>query len=125
MSVSDEFVYTTMGEISDLFDIAKQLYYANDTQFYNTMQNQVFLLGKEKGFIVETNLKLENYDKDKRNKIDVIWRTNDNIIAAFNVDSFLNVNSIGSLASLNTFFRFWVYYGKSEIPNGKEIVNDL
>lgn len=124
MSLSDEFVYITMAEISGLFDIASQLYYFSDGQFYYTILNQIILLGKEKGFVVKTNLKPENYDNDKRNKIDVIWRTTDNIIAAFNVDSFFNVNSIGSLASFNSFFKFWIYYGKQEIPNGKEIIND-
>jgi len=125
MSVSDEFVYITMGEISGLFDIAKQLYYANDTQFYNTMQNQILLLGKEKGFFVAMNYRVKICSKDTKSKIDVVWRTKDNIFATFKIDSFFNRSSVESLCSISSFFKFWLYYGEPEVPHCKEIVNDF
>lgn len=112
----DEFTYKVMGKISHLFDIANQLYYINDIQFHNIMQNQIYCLGKELGYFPQ---------KDYCGKINVVWYTkNKNLLCSFQIGSLFTNGAAEKLNRSNALVKFWLYYGESDIPYTKKIIND-
>jgi hypothetical protein len=120
MSIGEEFVYTVMGKIAEIFESLDKFYYDNKYQFNNLLKTQIHFLSKK-----YTYRGLKNYSVENNGRfIDVIWTSeNYNIVAAFLISDDYTDTVIGDLARLDSFYKFLIYYGEAEIPYAKKLVN--
>jgi len=56
--------------------------------------------------------------------VDVIWNGEYRTIAAFEITSDFKTKPVAKLNGIDAVYKFWIYYGNTEIPQSKTIIND-
>ena len=122
MSIADEFVYTTMGEIANIIENMNKLKYENMSMYKNFLRIQITSLAKTHNFTTKKNYLRENkFGEDIF--IDLIWKGKAGmIISSFIITDHYNDKVSQSLCLCDAPYKFWIYIGDKEIYNIKEIV---
>lgn len=120
MSIGEEFAYNVMGEIAEIFESLDKFYYDDKHQFNNLLKTQIYFLSEKYYY-----KSIKNYSAEDNGRfIDVIWTNkNYNIVAAFLILDDHTDKVVGDLARLDSFYKFWIYYGEAEIPYAKKLIN--
>ena len=122
MSVAEEFIYTTMGEIANIIGNMNKLKYENMNMYKNFLRIQVMSIAKNHNFTSKKNYSLENKFGEPIN-IDVIWKGKSGMtIASFIISEHYNEKVRQSLCICDAPYKFWIYLEDKDIHNIKEIV---
>lgn len=121
INIGDEFAYDVMGKIIKISEALGQLNYYNKKHYERIFCEQILLLAKYYNFTSQYGYNM--FGKDLKN-LNVIWKGKESEIAAFIIKESLKNDSLYNLMNSNITYKFWIYYGKSEIPYASKIVNE-
>jgi|GEM_PF-4033407 len=126
-SISEEFIYTTMGEIANIIDNMSKFKYLSMYMYKDFLKIQIMSLAESHGFTSIKNYLVEDKLKESIN-IDVIWIGKSIIaISSFIITDNYNEEVCQSFSVYDAPYKFWIYLGSKEINNIKQIIktNDV
>jgi len=121
-SISEEFIYTTMGEIANNIEDMNKFKYENMCMYKDFLKIQVMSLAKSHGFTSIKNYSIENKLGETIN-MDVIWIGKGRMaISSFIITDNYNEKVRQSLSVYDAPYKFWIYLGNKEITNIQQII---
>lgn len=125
MLIGDEFAYTVMADIAEISDKLNDLYFENDGQYEIILTAQLLFLAQKYNLKPQKQFRDIDYvAKSNKGIADLVWYGQYKIIAAFEIgNNFLN-KPVKRLNSIDAVHKFWIYYGKDEIPEKQKIINE-
>ena len=121
-SISEEFIYTTKGEIANNIDNMNRFKYENMRMYKDFLKIQIMSLAKRYGFTSIKNYLVENELEETVN-IDVVWIGKGRMaISSFIITDYYNEKVLQSLSIYDAPYKFWIYLGNKEIINIEQII---